>query len=205
MAINKKVTSELRHVNTRLIKYAELPEDSTTPLVLFVQRRGEEGSDEVILPATPEMFAKIKQGAGSSHPMLSNGLIGQSRFEFIMCLGKKEKEITRNGEKKTITVPVIEGVHCYPNSNYIEADFSVELRRPVQENAAVVQIEPETGCIDVVAFPATFRKSMQRFIKELEKIDSIDTLTRFDDGAVKYTVSNIADNEVTFRCVAIRS
>lgn len=203
MSITKKDTSSLKHVATNLIKGAELPEDSSVPLVLFSASRGKEDSTEVVLPITIEAYARVSRGAGSRCRALRNGLVGLSRFKYIALVqmpADKKSKGDDNGPKK----PIVTGFHCYPDGNYIESDFSHELGRPVPDDAAIVQVHPDSGEIDIAAFPAVLKKDMESFIKTLEKMTEIDNSTTFTVNGTVYSVSDIAGSEVMFTCTRSR-
>lgn len=195
MAIKKLDTSKFKHISSSLVKGAEIPEDSTVPLVLFSLSRGKEDSSEAVMPVTKEAFARIKYGAGSTHKALRHGLLGRARFRFILMTDNRE-----NQEAKGAKVTTVVGVHCCPTDNYLDANFEDELHRSLPEDAAVVGIHGETGELDVVAFPPAFKKSLDKFISELEKLTKVDNYTKFTAGGVTFTVSSVNDNEVTFSC-----
>lgn len=196
MAIKKKNTGKLRHIASSIIKGAELPDESTTPMVLFSMSRGKEDSSEVVLPTTREAFARIKYGAGATHKALRHGLLGKARFRFIVMIDHIDNKSVKGAGKE----PTVVGIHCCPNDNYLDANFEDELHRSLPEDAAVVCIHPETGELDVTAFPPSFKRYLDKFIGELEKLESIDTYTKVSTGNVNFTVSSISDNEVTFSC-----
>lgn len=196
MAITKKDTSKLKHIDSPLIKGAELPEDSSVPLVLFTASKGTD-STEIVLPMTQEAFARATVGAGTTHPTLSHGIVGASRFRFVVLVEQKESK-TKDGGK--VTMPKVVGIHCYPMDNYLDANFEGELNRKLSEDAAVVYVHEDTGELDLVAYPATLKSSMRAFVTELEKLTSIDSSTTVKSGGITYTVSGISDNEITFRC-----
>jgi hypothetical protein len=70
---------------------------------------------------------------------------------------------------------------------------------------AVVQIHPETGDIDVLAFPFVFYTShLQAFIKWLENEKEIDYEKHVRINNVLFTVTDVRGSMITFDCVRQR-
>lgn len=199
MAIEKKDTSKYIHMRSSILKGAEIPEDSSTPLLLFSASRGKEDSTEVVLPMTIEAFARVSRGAGTYIKELRKGLLGNGRFSFVILIERNESEKDSKGKAKK-GIPKVVGIHCVPVDNYLDADFQEELRMTLDEDAAVVYFRPTTGEMDVAVFPASIKKNLPRFVSELEKLTSLDQSTEFKAGDIIYSVSSISGNMAVFSC-----
>lgn len=194
MAINKKKTTDYKHLDVSLVRSVERDDVAgSKPYVLFSVSSGGNTREE-LMDMTKEAFARAKKGTGCRSKELRNGLCGVSRFEFVAFYSEPDKEA---GE----TRPVAQGIHCVPNDNYLEADFAVELRNAdIERDNAVVDIHPTTGEIDIVAFPFVFRKQKYRFLQHLEDLDSIDEFTSFRLGDLEYDVQDTSGSRVIFIC-----
>lgn len=190
MAINKKATAGLGHRESSLIKVLQLPKGYNNPVISFAQTSASGGQSEQRLPITLKAWARASKGAGTIHPSLRSGLVGVSRFSFVILT----EDMEETGE-------TVVGVHCIPVRNYLGADFSIELGRPVAKESAIVQIHDETGEIDVVAFPVEFARTLNGFLKHLEGLTTIDNYTEFTLDNVQFSVMALYGNEVTFRCI----
>lgn len=188
--ITKKATAALGHRESPLIKVLQIPQGYNNPVISFSQTSAAGGQSEQRLPITPKAWARASKGAGTIHPFLRGGLIGVSRFSFIILT----EDMEDTGE-------TVVGIHCLPVRNYLGADFSIDLGRPVSKESAVVQIHDETGEMDVVAFPIEFARSISGFLKHLEGLETIDNYTEFTLDNVQFSVMSIYGNEVTFRCI----
>lgn len=188
--IKKKKTTELKHRESQLIKALQLPQGYNNPIISFAQTSPSGGQAEQVLPIAPDAWARAAKGAGTLHKFLRNGLVGVSRFSFVILTEDKED-----------TGETVVGVHCIPVRNYLGADYSLDVGHPVTRESAVVQIHEKTGEIDIVAFPAEFGRAINDFLKKLESLDTIDSFTEFKIDNIQFTVMNIYGTEVTFRCI----
>lgn len=198
--IPKEITAgkDKHHIPAMLIRGAQINEETMTAYVSFAPMAAT-GNDaptnlSTTLACTREAYRRISKGIGSLLRPLRNGLIGLSRFNYIMVT---EEVVAENGEKQqTVT-----HVHAHPNQNYVSADFTEELRFPVDSNEAIVQLH-KSGDIDVMAFPSEFYLSIRRFIGELEKLDKVDedtTVTfKTQGGDVEARIIMINGNMVRF-------
>lgn len=153
-------------------------------------------STTTLMRVTPEAYKRVAKGGASVSKTLRNKLIGQSRYNFIIVSKKMKNE---SGKEEDVAT----NVHAYPNRNYREADFSAELRRPLEPEDAFVQLHAN-GDIDILAFPAQFSMGLQQFITELEKLATVGTQTEVkfqgQDGTVTASVVNMYGNTITFSC-----
>lgn len=199
--VPKQVTTgdTKRHIPAMFIRGAQIDEESSTAYVAFSPMTGT-GNDAPVntsttLPCTREAYRRIAKGVGSLMRSLRSGLVGLSRFNYVVVTDNKKLEDSDE------TREVVTHVHAYPNQNYMTADFSSELRFPVDENEAIVQLHA-SGDIDVMAFPGVFYLSTRRFITELEKLDQVDDMTSFSfktqEGTVNARVMLINGNMVRF-------
>ena len=206
--VPKQVTTgdNKRHIPAMFIRGAQIDEESSTAYVAFSPMTGT-GNDSPVntsstLPCTLEAYRRIKKGIGSLTRALRSGLVGLSRFNFVIVTENKQLEDSKEAKE------VVTHVHAYPNQNYMTADFSEELKQPVDENEAIVQLH-ESGDIDIMAFPDVFYMSTRRFITELEKLDHVDNMTEFSfttqEGKVKARVMLINGNQVRFSLDVERS
>ena len=154
-------------------------------------------STTTLMRTSPEVYKRITKGCASVSKTLRHKLIGQARYNFIIVSQSMKNE---NGQDEDVAV----NIHAYPNQNYRSADFSQELRRPLDEEDAFIQFH-ENGNIDIMAFPQQFQIGLQQFITELEKLQTIDTTTEItfpgSEGKVRASVVSIYGNSVTFACV----
>lgn len=185
MSIKKKATNKIDRAHATFIRNCSLPQNQIVPHVSFTDAKS---NSERNFPCTREAFARISKGSGSRNKNLRNGLAKASaRFSFLLLIEDVDKG-------KMVT-----GVHCIPIPKYMDADFAVELGNGhLQPNSAVVDIYPESGELDLVAYPAAFKSSAGKFVTELEKLTKIDHFTEITAGDVVFRVDAINGNEVVF-------
>lgn len=207
--ITKQITTgdTKRHIPAMFIRGAQLDEETMKSYVAF-SPMNEIGNDaptnvSTTMPCTREAYRRIAKGIGSMMKSLRSGLIGLSRYNFVIVADKATEDEEGKPTESTVT-----HVHAYPNQNYVGADFSEELRYPIENNEAVVQIH-SSGDIDVMAFPADFYTSIRRFIAELEKLDSADEMTTFTfnthEGKVAARVILMNGNIIRFSLDVVRN
>lgn len=206
--LTKEITTgdTKRHIPSMFIRGAQIDEENFKSYVAFslMNERGNDASANLsmTLPCTKEAYRRVAKGIGSMARSLRNGLVGLSRYNFVVVTDTPVADGSNDDQA------VITHVHAYPNQNYVSADFTEELKFPVDENEAIVQIH-SSGNIDVMAFPAAFYTSTRRFITELEKLDSVDDMTSFtfktSEGTVESKVILMNGNMVRFNLEVVRS
>lgn len=208
-SITKQVTvgDTKRHIPAMFIRGAQIDEETFKAYVSFspMQERGNDAPTNLssIMPCTREAYRRISKGIGSLTKSLRNGLVGLSRYNYVMVVDKVAVEGADAATEEQVT-----HVHAYPNQNYVSADFTEELRVPIDANEAVVQLH-SSGDIDIMAFPADFYSSIRRFIAEFEKMDSVDEMTTFTfsthEGKVSARVILMHGNMVRLSLDVVRN
>lgn len=179
----KKNTKNLKHVNADNIAGIHVSDDGTATITYV--------SDgfEFYKPITREAYNRAKNGAGSMCLRLRNKGITHSTdfYRFIILLD------TVDGTETVV------GIHCHPRRDAYDCDWSVELKRPVDlKTDAVVTIHPETGELDLRAFPYTARTDVNAFLSELEKLEAIDNMTTIMFAGKRAIVTQMFGTEVSF-------
>lgn len=184
MAITKKVTKDMDRTIAVCIKSCALPQDELIPYVSFSDKNNVERA----FPCTDNAFARMKYGERCKNYNLRKGFVEASaRFSYMLLLDKKDKG------------RLVVGAHCLPTSNYMHADFAVELKnRNLTPESVVVDVHPETGELDVVAYPNTFRSAAAGFVRALEGLSEIDEFTSFTVKGTKFSVDFISGTTVAF-------
>ena len=184
MAITKKITKDMDRTIAVCIKSCALPQDELIPYVSFSDKNNVERA----FPCTDNAFARMKYGERCKNYNLRKGFVEASaRFSFMLLLDKKDKG------------RMVVGAHCLPTSNYMHADFAVELKnRNLTPESVVVDVHPETGELDVVAYPNTFRSAAAGFVRALEGLSEIDEFTSFTVKGTKFSVDFISGTTVAF-------
>lgn len=203
--LTKEITTgdTKRHIPAMFIRGAQIDEETLKAYIAF-SPMNEIGNDaptnlSMTMPCTKEAYRRVAKGIGSMARSLRSGLVGLSRYNFV---------VVANNPDSGTDESVVTHVHAYPNQNYVSADFTEELKFPVGENEAIVQIH-SSGNIDVMAFPAVFYTSIRRFITELEKLDKVDDMSAFTfkthEGTVEAKVILMNGNMVRFDLEVARS
>lgn len=196
--LTKKATDQLKHIKTDSIITTEIQQATQIPLMLFIEDTAH-GHTERKLPMTSRAWARAEKGVGSIHHILRNPFSLATRFCFRLLVDKVD-----DAPFKKPTEAIV-GIHCLPFERYIECNWSNELKRPIPEEAAVVQFQPDSGEMDVVAFPPSFQGQLGGFLAELEKMEEIDLMTRFTVGDVEFSIMQHNGNEIMFRCFSQRT
>lgn len=206
--LTKEVTTgaNKRHTPAMFIRGAQIDEETLKAYVAF-SPMNETGNDaptnfSSTLPCTKNAYRRISKGIGSVSRSLRNGLIGLSRYNFVVVTDAAGTDDAGNKTEECVT-----HVHAYPNQNYVSADATEELRYPVGDNEAIVQVH-SSGDIDIMAFPAEFYTSIRRFITELEKLDTIDDMTEITfsthEGKVNARIIVMNGNTLRFDLTVAR-
>lgn len=191
----KPSTADKKHYHAAYIKTVGVPagyEDKGAVMGASLAVTPNNYAD-VPLVLTRNAYNRIKRGGGSRHKLLRKGLRANPRFSFIVCT-----EGTGDNERVT-------NIHAYPTIDYAQADMEEELKMNLNPEDAVVQIHPDTGDIDILAFPFVFYTShLQAFIKWLENETRIDYDKHVRINNVLFTVTDIRGSMITFDCVRQR-
>lgn len=139
------------------------------------------------MPVTPEEYAHITSGAGTTNDAFENGLFKTSRYYYRIDTEKDE-----NG------VYTVTAVHAIPESMYMDCDWEEELKRPIPAGGVVCTIR-DNGGVDINCFPPEFRNYENAFLSHVADLDKISNTTQFDlDSKVSAKARSINGSEVTF-------
>lgn len=190
--LKKKNTNKSAHIASRHIRAIQVDDrDPDNPQLVMAFDQNDE---EHYLPITKAMYDMVKNGDGLHHPRLEHGLLNCSKFRFSFVTD--EVKSRKNAEPVT----TITAIHLIPDHPYIQCDWTEELGRRVDKNHAIVEVHPASGAICIKAFPNRLAGDVDAFLREFEKVTSINGSTSFKAGGAKYSVTSIYGEEITLRC-----
>lgn len=209
--IKRKDTTKLKHYHARTIAGFQVVENAVTgeeePIVAFTGDIGSKyDAREVVLPITVDAWDRAANGTGTAPEDLANGLDRAARYRFVILtdniptgnkIDKKDPK-TKEVKKVAETREHVVGFICFPDTNYINADFSVELNKPIPDNAVVMHVY-DNGEFDIVAFPKAAGKDVVNFVRAIEPLKEITSRTKVETADFTYAISSTFGTEVMFK------
>lgn len=181
MAIEKKSTKGYDKQFARRIMRTYMQDGKG--MVVFINHN----TSECHLPVTPEEYAHITSGAGTTIDAFEDGLFKTSRYYYRIDTAKDENNID-----------TVVAVHSVPEAMYMDCDWEDELKRSIPAGGVICTIR-DNGGVDVNCFPAEFKGYENAFLSRVADLDKITNTTQFElDSKVTAKARSLNGSEATF-------